>query len=176
MKRLFCQHCGGDPARGSDMSWSVDLGRLAARPCPHNEGDRHRRQKYLTPLAENGKGVVQGSLLWRSNVGVHDSVWECWKSMFPIGARERFECAWLSWHVGGSHGFPSCVGTVATVEGMEETATWLRAKPGRMRDHHADQLDATAKAVRMVQNHGVAWWVAIRQHGAGVALPRWLVG
>lgn len=172
MTRLFCQHCGGDPARGSQLKFVEWTNRPQPVECPHEEGGRHKRQLFLTDLATAGKCVVQGHYESGWHATPFGVVFDCWRASEPKGATFRWDLG----HLSDSHGFLYCAGRQFAVESLEETVVWVRAKPGRAYDAKAEQLDATARAVRAVQAHGIPWFAAIRQHGAGVALPRWLIG
>lgn len=172
MKRLMCQHCGGDPVRGSQLKFVNWTNRPQPVECPHEEGGRHKRQLFLTNLAREGKCVVQGHYESGWHVTPFGVVFDCWRASEPKGATFRWDLG----HLSDSHGFLYCAGRQFAVESVEETVQWLRTKPGGAYKSIEAQLDATAKAARMVQAHGVPWHVAIRQHGAGVALPRWLTG
>ena len=89
----YCELCGGLRDRGSRLEHEGHVGgRYVARPCPHAEGDRHRRQVILTREARAG---------WILTAGRH---WNT--ARLPTWALGPWVADWYRLHVRVFTGFP----------------------------------------------------------------------
>lgn len=187
----YCELCGGLRDRGSRLEHEGFVGgRYVARPCPHAEGDRHRRQVILTREARAG---------WILTAGRH------WQTVrLPTWALGRWVADWYRQHVHIFTDFPwertlphvpggSLESTWLPLDPLEENlnamrawsvdhdARWSRARSADGREYppprHTARAELVAKVVtagRQVERSGVPWWRVVREHDLVPYLPVWI--
>lgn len=186
-----CELCGGLRDRGSRLEHEGHVGgRYVARPCPHAEGDRHRRQVILTREARAG---------WILTAGRH---WNT--ARLPTWALGPWVADWYRLHVRVFTGFPwerslphvpggSLESTWLQLDPLEENlgairewserrdAEWRGARSADGREYppsrHAVRAELGAKLVaagRQVERTDVPWWRVVREAGLVPYLPAWI--
>lgn len=187
----YCELCGGLRDRGSRLEHEGHVGgRYVARPCPHAEGDRHRRQVILTREARAG---------WILTAGRH---WNT--ARLPTWALGPWVADWYRLHVRVFTGFPwerslphvpggSLESTWLQLDPLEENlgairewserrdAEWRGARSADGREYppsrHAVRAELVAKLVaagRQVERTDVPWWRVVREAGLVPYLPAWI--
>lgn len=187
----LCEVCGGQKARGSRLEHEGHVGgRYVARPCPHAEGDRHRRQVILTREARAGWILTAGRYWGMARL----PAWALGRWVFDwyygqVSPLSR-ACPW-------SRDLPHVPGgsldvTWFQLDVLEENlgamqawatdydAQWSRARTADGRaysPHHTARAELVAKVVaagRQVERSGVPWWRVVRELELHPYLPAWI--
>ena len=189
----YCELCGGLRDRGSRLEHEGHVGgRYVARPCPHAEGDRHRRQVILTREARAG-WILSAGRWWTTGTAPRWALGRWVDDWYHGQVRLGGQCPWLRdlpRVPGGSleSSWLQLDGAEENLGAMREWAVnydaeWSRARSadGRAYDlssrHHTDRAELVAKLVaagRQVERTGVPWWRVVRELELVPYLPAWI--